>query len=341
MGNGPAIGVALGGGGAAALAEIGVLEVFTAAGMSVAAAAGTSAGAIVGAALAAGSLDRLRDALVGITRRKTFWLLQPAWPRLALFAGEASMNFIRPYVGERIEDLAIPFAAVATDLDTGEEVTLASGATVDAIRASMAVPGLFPPWRVGDRWLVDGALANPLPVSVARSLGAEFVIAINVLPVGDRTHDAFHAAYRRLRRTQRSGSKLLRGIRSQLRTQAGPVDPAILSTERRLRLADVLSQASKVVHARIAAARLHDEAPDFLLTVPVDDVGLFDLHRTREAVERGRTAARDALAELEVALTSASRGTGSFRRWLPGKADTVDGVVAADLPSEPPERSAV
>ncbi|MGH7819020.1 MAG: patatin-like phospholipase family protein [Candidatus Binatia bacterium] len=339
--SGPVVGVALGGGGAAALAEIGVLEVFASAGIPVVCVAGTSAGSIVGAAFAAGRLDGLREAMCSLTRRRAIWLFDPVWPRLALFEGRSSMEFIRPYVGENVEDLPLPFAAVAADLDNGEEIVIQSGPVTDAIRASVAVPGLFTPHRLDGRWLVDGGLVNPLPVSVARQLGATFVIAVSVLPIGDRTHDSLFAAYRAARERWLSVPLLARLLRRDAQQALATVveadeSPAAALVAKQRRLSAVLSQASKVVQGRIAASRLREEPPDFLVSVPLPDIGLFDFHCVADAVTCGRQTAEAALPELRAVLTEGSRRSRirSLGRWWPRR-------IVGPRPGVPAHRSAL
>lgn len=333
---GPSIGIALGGGGAAALAEIGVLEVFEEAGIRISAVAGTSAGAVVGAAYAAGRLSLLRDAVSKLTRRRALWLFNPGWPRAGLFAAHSSMEFLRPFVGEQIEDLPLPFGAVAADLETGEDVVLRSGPTIEALRASIAIPGLFEPCRVDGRWLVDGAIVNPLPVNVARSLDAEFVIAVNVLPLGDRTHGAFHAAYRDLR-----SSRMARWLRrlAQRRGETLGIEEAIDGTngDVPMHFSAVISQASRIVTARIAAARLHDESPDYLLTVPLADVGVFDFGGTSTAIARGREVALQALDDIQAEIARASTAFRLRRlgRWWPGRSPAT--TITPPAPSAPLE----
>jgi NTE family protein len=182
---GPTVGVALSGGGAAAMAHIGVLEELSAAGISIRCVAGTSAGALVGAAFAAGHLAEFRDTMTGLTRSRVLRLFDPRWPRTGLLEGRRSLELLRAYLGDRIETLPLRYAVVATDLYSGEEVILRTGEVVEAIRASIAIPGLFTPLRLQGRLLVDGGLVNPMPVDVARELGAEFVIAVSVLNAPD------------------------------------------------------------------------------------------------------------------------------------------------------------
>ena len=314
----PRIGLALGGGGAAAFAEIGVVEALRAAGFRVDCVAGSSAGSVVGAAIAAGRLQDLADAMSKLTRRRALWLFDPVWPKRGLFLAKSSMDFVRPFIGERIEELDMPYAAIAADLETGEEVVIDHGCVADAVRASIAIPGLFSPSQIDGRWLVDGCLVDPLPVGPTRKLGADFVIAVNVLPMGDRTHDHYLEAFRALRRP--SLVRRLRKLISSGDAKAVLDEPMARAAEGDPGLLAVLSQASLIVQSRIAVARLREEAPDFLIHVPLPPLGLFDFESVRGAIDRGREVAEAAIGDLRVALSGATRGTALERlrrRWAP------------------------
>jgi NTE family protein len=137
------VGVALGAGSAAAMAQIGALEVLSEAGIGLHSVAGTSAGALVGAACAARWLADLRDSLESLSRRRVLRLFDLAWPREGLLQGRRALEFVRPHLGEAIESLEIPYAAVATDLRSGAEVAISRGPVFDAVRASIAIPGIF------------------------------------------------------------------------------------------------------------------------------------------------------------------------------------------------------
>jgi len=289
------IGLALGAGSAAALAEIGALEVFGESGLVVHSVAGTSAGAIIGAAFAQGQVSAMREGLSGLTRRHVVGLFDPAWTTLGLLRGRRGLEFVHPYLGDTIEALSVPYAAVASDLRSGEEVLLASGSVFDAVRASIAIPGIFTPWRVGGRLLVDGGLVNPVPVSAARALGAQFVIALNVLP---------------LRMAGQAGSL----TRSFADRQDDPP-----TAEDDLGLLEILTRASNILTSQVASGRLREDPPDFLLQIAVPEVGMFDLHRTNELAELGRRAAEAALPEIRAALGRATPLAQRIRSW-PGRA---------------------
>jgi NTE family protein len=173
------VALALGGGAARGIAHIGVLKVLAEEGIAVRAVAGTSVGSVVGAAVCAG-----RDWQWLLARARALrWgdLVQPAVPRMGMLATERMERFLERTLGvARIEDLRLPFAVVAADISTGEEVVLRSGPLAAAVRASCSVPGIFEPVAVGDRLLVDGGLLNDVPADVARSLAAEPVVAVRL-----------------------------------------------------------------------------------------------------------------------------------------------------------------
>jgi NTE family protein len=295
------VGVALGAGSAAAMAQIGVLEVLAEAGIPIHCVAGTSAGAMVGAALAAARIGEFRAAMEGLSRRRVLRLLDVAWPREGLLHGLRALEFVRPYLGEAIEDLGIPYAAVATDLRSGDEVMLTQGGVFDAVRASIAIPGIFTPWRVGGRLLVDGGLVNPVPVSTARALGAEFVIAMNVLPL-------------------RNGQKTARVVHDRLEQVHARDGADALATngeeiQDKLGLVEIVWHASRILAAQIASARLRDDPAGFLFQIPVPEVGVFEFHRTAELVEVGRRSAEQALPELRAALANAVPLRRRLVRW--------------------------
>jgi NTE family protein len=316
--NGGRVGVALSSGGAASLAQIGALEVLLEAGVPIDVVAGTSAGAIIGAVLCSGRLAAFRDAFMNFTWRQTLGFFRLVWPRGALLEFHSALEFTSRYVAERIEDLDKPYAAVAADLVTGDEVIIRSGNVIDALRASCAIPGIFPPRRKEGRWLADGALVNPIPVSIARDLGARFTIAIHVLLANESHTERFTRLCRiPTRRSVREQIALqLRRFRGTMDLadvpDADAVDP---SAPAGLRFFAVLMQATRIVQCQIAAARMQREPADAIVHIPVGDIGTFDFHRASELVEAGRKAARGALPDI-VRVLEPTPTTRLFRRFV-------------------------
>lgn len=176
------VALALGSGAARGLAHIGVLRALAEAGVTPCAVAGSSIGAVVGGAFAAGRLDALAEFVNGLDwRRSAHLFLEASFPRSGLIEGRKIEEILRQLLGRRdISELPVPFRAVATDVTTGREVVIDEGDLVSAIRASISVPGIFSPARRKGAHLVDGGLVNPVPVSVARALGGVGVVAVNV-----------------------------------------------------------------------------------------------------------------------------------------------------------------
>lgn len=177
----PVLGLALGGGAARGFAHIGILRTLIANGIVPDIVVGTSIGAVVGASYAAGHLDTLEQWARGLLPRNIFGYLDIRLNGSGLIGGSKLATQLEAAFGNTlVDDLPLKFASVATEINTGHEIWITNGKLVDAVRASYALPGIFEPVLVGERWLVDGALVNPVPVSAARALGAEIVIACNV-----------------------------------------------------------------------------------------------------------------------------------------------------------------
>jgi NTE family protein len=244
-----------------------------------------------------------------LTRRRVLTLFDPKWPRGGLLEGSRAMTLMRPFFGAQFESLLRPFAAVAADLRTGDEVILREGSVVEAVRASIAIPGVFTPVRRGEQLLADGGLVNPIPVSVARALGADVVIAVSVLTQRTETVKARPRGSKPLvaRLLARAGARRA-AARAVVRRKA--------ADERRaqaLGLVEVILSATRIIERRISAARLKEEPPDFLLEIPVPRLGIFDFQETTAMIEQGRAAAIAALPEIERAIVSAKPPL--YRGW--------------------------
>jgi NTE family protein len=325
------IGVALSSGGAAGLAHVGVLDELVHAGIEIHCVAGSSAGAMVGAAFAAGRLDEFRERVLARAGRRRLALFDPVWPRSGLLGGRRAVALLGSGASASIEDLPIRYAAVATDLDSGRRVAQCSGAVGDAIRASIAIPGVFAPVCRGGRLLVDGALSDPVPVGAVRELGATFVIASSVIGSAETalTTRCFAAPSPPLHR------RIARFLGYGAPTAVAPDKPSddagdeMPVAERSDGLAMILCKASNVVQTTIAAARLRDEPPDFLVAPPVYDIGVFEIVRAADAIEAGRAAARAALPELLAAIEHARARSRPTLYWLrrPADADALPAVA--------------
>ena len=285
----------------------------TAQGVAVDVVAGTSIGAVVGACHAAGRLDALEGFARGLNRRRVFAMMDLSLGGSALIGGTRLRRQLeRELGGLRIEGLMLPFAAVATELGSGREVCIGSGDVVDAVRASYALPGIFEPLLIDRRWLFDGAMSNPVPVSVCRSLGADHVIAVNLtgsLPGGESRFDV----------TDDTSLADLDAIASGGAEEApdsstpSPVTKArrlLFARRRRFRrradgapgIAGVMVGAFSIAQERISRARLAIDPPDVMLYARTPGIGLFEFHRATELIAHGRVVVRRAMPDIEARL---------------------------------------
>ena len=178
------VGLALGSGGSKGMAHIAVIEYLEALGIQVRMISGASIGAVIGAVYAAGSLPQLKKDLQRMQRREMMSYFDIVFPKSGLLEGKRIVEFLKKYISEKatFDDLRIPLGVVATDLYNGQPVVLKSGRVLDAVRASISIPGVFVPVSYNETLLVDGGVANPLPIDVVRGMGANITIAVNLHP---------------------------------------------------------------------------------------------------------------------------------------------------------------
>lgn len=278
------IALALGGGAARGWAHIGVLRAFDEAGVQVGMIAGTSIGALVGGCYLAGKLDELEDFARSLTMRRIAGLLDFAIGGSGLFGGMRLNNRMRQHLeGLRIQDLGRSFVAVATEISTGNEVWITRGSLITAIRASYALPGIFEPVECNGRTLVDGALVNPVPVSVCRAMEERLVVGVNL----------HHDLYGRSAVIKHSATE------AHPPTETLP-QPAARSTRgHRLGMTGVMVQAFNIIQDRISRARLAGDPPDISLLPRLSDIGLSEFYRAGEAIDRGYEAAHAQIAEVK------------------------------------------
>jgi NTE family protein len=302
----PKIGLALGGGAARGWAHIGVLDVLNEAGYAPDVIAGTSIGAVVGGCYAAGKLDALTEFAASLTKRRVVGLMDFHIGGAGLIAGGRLKRLLeRDLADHRIESLPQRFVAIATELGTGHEIWLTHGLLVEALRASYALPGVFDPVRLGGRWLMDGALVNPVPVTAARALGADIVICVNLNSdlSGRGTTIQNHGADPDLlpEAEERPASRWFGGITGAARRVRGMVGRA---SSDQPGLAGVMIDAFNITQDRISRSRLAGDPPDVMIGPKLARVGLFDFHRADEAVALGRQAAERMLDEIEAVVQS-------------------------------------
>ena len=298
----PTIGLALGGGAARGFAHIGVIRALAAKGLTPDIITGTSIGAVVGGCFAAGKMDDFENWSRSLTRRSLLSYLDVSFSGSGLLSGARLVEKLTEGIGDlAIDKLPLRYAAIATEIDTGHEIWLTRGRLVDAMRASYALPGIFPPVRLGERWLVDGALVNPVPVSVARALGARLVIAVNVntdlFGRGTTVPDQ-GAAEPPIE--EEVATRGLFGIFASERN----AKRRILGTATRPGLSTVMVEAFNVMQDRITRARLAGDPPDLMINPRVGSIGLFDFHRAADAIGLGAEATERALEGLDEVIAA-------------------------------------
>jgi NTE family protein len=288
------VGLALGSGSARGWAHIGVIRALEEAGIQPDVVCGTSIGALVGAAYAAGELDRLEQWVQGLSVKDIVTFMDVSFSG-GLFKGERLVDFFRKHFADRsIEELLTPFAAVATVLHTGAERWLRRGSTLDAVRASIALPGLFAPVIYEGAVLVDGGLVNPVPVSLARAMGADVVIAV------DLGSDILGRHLRSERSTE-GPSALINEMIRKLQGNVGlPVKERTVERPHMPTVFEVLASSINIMQVRIARSRMAGEPPDVTVTPRLAHLRLLDFHRSQEAIEEGRCAVDRAAQTLSL-----------------------------------------
>lgn len=275
----PKIGLALGSGGARGYCHIGVLRALKERGIEPDVIAGCSMGALVGAVYASGGLDAMETWARGLTRRKFLSLVDLRFTGGGLVEGREIMTLLRRLgVPARIEDLPLPFATIATDFETGTEVWMREGDLHAAVRSSVAMPGIITPLSHQGKWLLDGGMVNPVPVSLARALGADVVIAVNPNAKLDGTL---------WRASERTGgwNGVMQGYLPDPLKGLWP-----LSNTPKAQgpgYMDVLSTSIDIMTEHIARSRMAGEPPHVLLSADLSGMSVLDFHKAEPAIADG------------------------------------------------------
>ncbi len=317
------IALALGGGAAKGWAHIGTLRAFDEEGIAISMIAGTSIGALVGGCYLAGRLDELEDFARSLTRARLVRYMDFSLSGAGIIGGAKLAAYMEMYLGGlNIEDLRTPFVSVCTDIRTGHEIWLHDGPLIEALRASYALPGIFSPIVHGGRHLVDGALVNPVPVSVCRAYEPDVVIAI------DLNHETFgRGAVIRASHYARheaaedpvpapepvptaSGHPVASWLpflssagRTQAKTAPRRPPPRTFSQPKvqpktRLGTMGVMMEAFNIIQDRISRARMAGDPPDFTIRPRLASIGLADFHKADESIALGYREAKSRIREL-------------------------------------------
>lgn len=299
----PKIGLALGGGVARGWAHIGVLRALKDMGIEPDIVCGTSVGALTGGAYLAGHLDTLEDWARSLTKRRMLGYLDFRFGGSSFLTGQRLNKLTAEYLGDlTIEDLDRQFVAVTAELATGHEIWIKEGSLVDAIRASYALPGVFSPVKVDGRWLIDGALVNPVPASVCRALGARLVIAVslNADTFGKSTlDDSFslddasfngdqNPSRSDLNATKRPDRMIMRQLFGTNKEAPG--------------VGSIMLGALNIVMDRLSRSRMAGDPPDVLITPRVGHISLLGFDRADEMIRLGRESVLREMDVLQEAL---------------------------------------
>ncbi|NNF41122.1 MAG: patatin-like phospholipase RssA [Woeseiaceae bacterium] len=293
----PVIGLALGSGSARGWSHIGVLRALEARGIRPAIVTGASTGSLVAASYASGQLDALDTWVRRLTKIDVWRLLDASLTGGGVMRGNRLMRAI----GEQLEDHAIetlphPFGAVAVDLYRGKEVWIKNGSMLNAVRASSGLPGLFTPILHDGRWLIDGGVLNPVPVSMCRALGADYVIAVDLsLPL---RKDRVRTPQSKLEDedTANEGNELfarwsglLENFVSSLRSDRPPSEPGMI---------EVIYSTINIMQDQIARSRMQGDPPDLVVRPQLHDFHLMEFHRAAEAIDVGYAALEKVAPDL-------------------------------------------
>ena len=286
------IGLVLGSGSARGWAHIGVIQCLQAAGIRIDIVCGTSIGALVGGALAGDFMDGLEEMVRSLTWPDIIGFMDLLFPRSGFIEGDKITNHFRKNFSDaNIEDLEIPFAAVATDIMTGREIWLQDGSLMDAIRASISLPGIFTPCKYKGHLLVDGGLVNPVPVSLCRAMGADVVIAVSLnsdlvglpryISRGKQKNKKSNAG-------KKEPGKFTNFLSKNFPSKGKGTQRKVLEDEHSI--FNVIAASLNIMQDRMTKQRLAGDPPDMLISPRLSQIGLLEFNRAAEVIEEGRRA---------------------------------------------------
>jgi len=297
------IGLALGSGSARGWSHLGVIRAIREARIPIDVVSGTSMGAMIAGAFAAGFIEPLETWVRALTWPDIIGLMDVNLPRAGLFEGDRLTKYLRETMTDlQIEDLPIPFAAVATELNSGKEVWFQEGSLMDAIRASMSMPGILTPFQRGAEWLVDGGLVNPIPVSLCRHMGADVVIAVNLNSdiMGRRFLVRESDSFAKRSKTALS-QKLASLINGKLKSSQVSLFKSLVQEQpdRGPSLVQVISKSVYIMQDRITRQRLATDLPEIVVSPHLAHIGLLEFNRGEESIDEGYRAMRLMIPLLE------------------------------------------
>lgn len=284
--NKPVVGLALGSGSARGWAHIGIIQSLEEMGLVPEIICGCSIGALVGASHAAGNLQKLEEWVCSLSTRKLASFFELNLSLKGFVDARRLHQFLVDHVcaeDTHIEDLDKTFAAVATELESGRELWFTEGPVLDAVWSSMSMPGLFPPIRNKGKWLVDGAMVNPVPVSICRALGADIVIAVNLN--GDLVGKHFNLNTQPVAANK---DNLLNSLTSTFKSYSESFFGNTKTDDQPPGLFEAIAGSINIVEDRLTRSRMAGDPPDILLTPRLSHIDPLEFQRAREAIEEGQ-----------------------------------------------------
>lgn len=299
------IGLALGSGASRGWSHIGVLKALINEGIEPEVVAGTSVGAMIGAAYLSGNLEKLEDWVTNSTRKDVLQFFNIGFSTAGFVDSSRMAKFIDKFVvadDVDIEDFDRPFGAIATDLENGREVWFTKGNVASAVQASMALPGLFPVVKRDGRLLVDGGLVNPVPVSLCHALGADIVFAVNLNAdlVGKRARKKSVSSEEAVTDKKPDEDEEQDGLLGQLKRTAKNYSESVFSSgdNDMPGLFDIVASSINIFQDRITRSRMAGDPADVIISPKLAHIGMLDFHRSAEAIEEGQEVCEKKMDEI-------------------------------------------
>ncbi|MFO7984009.1 MAG: patatin-like phospholipase family protein [Desulfuromonadales bacterium] len=296
------IGLALGSGAARGMAHIGVLKVFEEENIPIDYISGTSFGAIIGALYASGvSVAQLEEVGKGVNWARLARLVDPIFSTSGLIDGRKLSVFLEDLLPRKnFEDLDIPLALTATDVESGEAIVIRRGNLLEALRAAVSFPGVFTPVAFGDRFLIDGGITNPIPIDVVRELGAEFAIGVCTLQqVDKRSKETFLPVEKE--KSEKSHFKewlTPLGLEEKFKKQWPFADRKEGDERRPPNIFRIFAQSVVIMENQIASLQLQQNHIDVLIRPPLGNMTLLEFNKSSDAIQSGENTARNHIEEV-------------------------------------------
>ena len=296
------IGLALGSGSSRGWSHIGVINALTDQGIVPDIVCGTSIGSLVGASYVSNNLEKLEEWVCSLSKFETARFFEVNTSLNGFVNVGRLHHFLNDFVASdnaAIEELAKQYATVATDLETGREVWLTKGSVLEAVWSSISLPGLFPAIKNNNRWLVDGGLVNPVPVSVCRALGADIVIAVNL------NGDIVGKHFQKPKNIIKHNTGVVGKITDLVTEYTASVFSTTKVKDKPPSLFEAIASSFNITQDRITRSRMAGDPPDILLSPKLSHIGLLEFYRANEAINEGKECVQRMLPEIQHVLSMA------------------------------------